>query len=258
MQERQFSESDSEALAPAERHALRRVRARRLQGLTAGVGATLLALFALGCPEPADLQDPNAFPKPAAGGASTAGTSGGGSSSTSCEVPCIVDVFQTQPTLCKLCHTAPPGLKSSGLDLASPGFTARLKDIPAVHGDLGAMMATAMCPTADKLIDTANPANSWLLKKIHGEQGTCGTPMPSTGMLTADQKTCVETYVKCVAPGGAVTTGGAGGGGSAGSAGAAAGGASGAAAGGTAGATTGGGGAGGAGGTGGNGGAGGK
>ncbi len=246
MQERQFSESHSEALAPAERRALRRVRVRRVQGLTAAVGASLLTLFALGCPEPADLQDPGFFPQPTpaatAGATSTGGMSGtAGASGASCEVACVNDVFQMQLTLCKLCHTAPPGLKSSMLDLASPGYTARLKDIPAVHGDLAMGMTAADCPKGDKLIDTAAPANSWLLKKIHGEQGNCGTPMPSTGMLTAAQKTCIETYVMCVA-GGAAPAGTAGA--PAGTAGA-----------GTAGAATGGGGASG---TGGNGGAGGK
>lgn len=246
MQERQFPESDSEALAPAERRVLQRVRARHVHGLTAGVGAALLALFVVGCPEPADLQDPNAFPKIAgstAGTSSTGGSGTGGSPSATCEVDCIKDIFQKQTTLCKLCHSA-AGLQSSGLNLEADGFTARLKDVPAKHGDLP--MGKDTCTPGDKLIDTATPPNSWLLKKIHAEQGNCGDPMPSTGSLSAAQKTCIETYVACVA-GGSPAPGGTAGAAASGTAGTASG---------TAGTTTTGGG--GAGGTSGNGGAGGK
>jgi hypothetical protein len=139
------------------------------------------------------------------------------------------------------------------LDLASPGYTARLKDVPAVHGDLP--MGKMTCMAGDKLIDTSNPDASWLKKKIEGNQGQCGDQMPSTGMLTADQKACLETYITCVAgpgmgTGGAGGTGGAsGGGGGAGGAAAGGGGAGGAAAG--SGGAAGGGGAAGMGGTGG-------
>jgi hypothetical protein len=250
VQERQFPESHPEALAPAERRVLQRARARRVQGLGAGVGAALLALFVIGCPEPADLKDPDFYPKPpptTGGSASTGGSGTGGSAGPSCEVACVNDIFQTQATLCKICHGKL--LKSSMLNLEDPGYTARLKDVPAVHGDLGTgMTAAADCPKGDMLIDSATPANSWLLKKIHGEQGNCGTPMPAATPLNAAQKTCIETYVTCVAGGAAP----------AGTAGAAASGTAGA---GTAGAGTAGAGTAGSGGaasTGGNGGAGGK
>ncbi len=257
MQERQVSESHSEALAPTERRALQRARAHRAQGLTAAVGGAVLALFALGCPQPADLQDPKGFPPPAVGGASSTGGSGtGGAVPSACEVSCIKDIFQKQPALCKLCHTtkttADGGLQSSGLNLEADGFTDRLKNVAAKHTDLP--MGKDTCTPGDKLIDTATPANSWLLKKIHGEQGNCGDPMPSTGTLSAAQKTCIEMYVACVAPGGAAP-GGTAGAAAGGSAGAAAGATAGAATGGSAGAATGG--AAGAGGTGGNGGTGG-
>jgi hypothetical protein len=225
VQERQFPPSDSDQLVPAEREALRRVRGRRLQGLGAAAGGALLVLLASGCPEPADLQNAQLYDKP---GFSSSGGSGG-AAGPSCEVACVNDIFQTQPTLCKLCHG--PALKSSKLDLAAPGYTARLKNVPAVHGDLPKDKAT--CTGGDKLIDTTTPANSWLLKKIEGTQGTCGDAMPNSGMLTPDQKKCLETYVACVA-------GGPIGGGTAGST---SGGAAGSASGGTAGAATGGGGA---------------
>lgn len=220
MQERQFSPFDSENLTPAERRALRRVRARRWQTFALGVGACALALFAVGCPGPADLTNRGDYPVAAGtstGGGATAGTGTGGGAPAGdpCETACIKEMFQTSANLCKLCHSAPPALNSAKLDLASDGFTARLKNVPATHSELAMGMTAADCPTGDKLIDTATPANSWLLKKIHGEQGNCGTAMPSTAPLTATQKTCVETYVACVAPGGAAPAGGTASGGTA-------------------------------------------
>jgi hypothetical protein len=220
------------------------VRTRRLQGLGAGVGAALLALFALGCPEGADLENPQSYPKPgymtASGGSGTAGATAGGAAAggnaASCETACIKDIFQVQPVLCALCHNknmAGP-LTSAGLDLKTDGFTARLLNIPATHTDIVAPMTNANCPKGDKLIDSSNPSASWLLKKIEGTQGDCGTPMPQTGQLSMAQKTCLETYIACVA-GGPITGGG----------GAAAGGSGGTAAGGG-GAASGGGGSGGA------------
>jgi hypothetical protein len=223
VQERQFPPSESQELTPAEGATLRRMRARRLQGFTAAAGGTLLlALFALGCPEGADLENPQSFPKPGystttptggtsatTGGATTGGSTTGGAPAAGCDTACIKDIFQVQPLLCVLCHNsnAMSPLKSSGLDLKSDGFTARLKNIPAMHTDLAMGMTAADCPTGDKLIDTMNPSASWLLKKIEGQQGACGTPMPSTGALSATQKTCMETYIACVA-GGPITGGG--------------------------------------------------
>lgn len=207
MQERQFPPFDSEKLAPAERQVLRRTRVRRLQGLAFCVGAGVLALFAVGCPEPADLQNPSAYPPPAgAGGTGTTGGTGtGGSGTASCEIECVNKLFQKDMMPCLFCHTK--DLKLGDLDLQSPGYTARLKDMPAQH--TGFTTPKTDCPPAAKLIDTANPANSWLLKKIHNEQKTCGSVMPQAGTLTADQMKCLETYVACVAPGGGTTTGGA-------------------------------------------------
>ena len=117
--------------------------------------------------------------------------------SNECEVACVRELFQTTLTLCKVCHN--DSLKFSGLDLASDGFTARLKDIPARHGDLGLGMSAQDCPVGDKLIDSVTPDNSWLLKKIRGLQGNCGTVMPSGAPLGLGQRACLENYVYCVA-----------------------------------------------------------
>ena len=213
MQERQFPPFDSENQTPAERRVLRRVRARRAQPFALGVGVSVLALFAVGCPGPADLANPQDYPVAAGttstGGGATAGTgTGGGTSPATCETDCVKDIFQKQQVLCKLCHqakAAPDGLQSAGLNLEADGFTDRLKNVPAKHTDLP--MGKTECTAGDKLIDTANPSASWLLKKIQGKQGNCGDPMPSSGMLSATQKTCMETYISCVA-GGSITGGG--------------------------------------------------
>jgi hypothetical protein len=120
-----------------------------------------------------------------------------------CETECLQRIRAGSAASCKLCHTsratAMGGLQSSALDLESPNITPRLKDVPAKHLDIPPFMPV-MCPTGDLLIDSANPQNSWLLKKVKGQQGNCGTqmPQPPTG-LRADELACIETYVFCVA-----------------------------------------------------------
>ena len=200
MQEPQFSPFDSENLTPPERRTLRHVRARRVQAVSLGVGASVLALFAVGCPEPADLANPQDYSAAAGTGTGTAGSTGGGvaggtggmaPSSASCESTCMTSVIDTT---CKVCHGK--ALKIAGtLDLETAGYTDRLKNKPAEHPSVDA----SACPTGDKLIDTETPANSWLLKKVSNQQGTCGTMMPASPPLTSDQLSCFQTYVSCVA-----------------------------------------------------------
>ena len=214
MQERQFPPFDSETPTLTERRARRRLRLRRLSGLALGVGAAVLALFAIGCPEPADLQNAGAYPAPggntagsatagsATGGSATAGSATAGSATggsgmvgggAECESACLKALIADT---CKTCHGK--ALKLAGtLDMESDGLTARLKNKPAEHPTPG---TGAMCPTGDKLIDTMTPANSWLLKKVSGQQGTCGAAMPSPA-LAGDDLTCFQTYVACVAGG---------------------------------------------------------
>ncbi|RYZ07973.1 MAG: hypothetical protein EOO73_09740 [Myxococcales bacterium] len=98
---------------------------------------------------------------------------------------------------CNACHSS--ALKLGMLDL-SPGYSARLKDAPATHSEIP--NANPDCPSGDKLIDSANKDASWLLKKVSGQQGTCGGPMPAPpGLMGADLQ-CVQTYVGCVVAGG--------------------------------------------------------
>ena len=164
---------------------------------------SLLALFSVGCPEPADLEEPNSYCRPGASivdangkvtgcndSGSSGGTPAGGGGSpaaASCDSACITALFTGS---CNVCHSA--SNPQAGLDLASANFTARLKDQPATHSG-----ATG-CPTGDKLVDSANPSASWLLKKVAKQQGSCGTPMPQPlGGSDADIA-CVTAYVNCI------------------------------------------------------------
>jgi hypothetical protein len=128
----------------------------------------------------------------------------GNNGPSACETECVKKVFTGSAASCKLCHTSQStndgGLQSSNLDLQSPNVTARLKDVPAQHLDIPATTPTVMCPTGDLLIDSAAPQNSWLLKKLMGQQGTCGTKMPQPPTnLTAAEIACMQTYIFCVA-----------------------------------------------------------
>lgn len=254
MHHRQSNQSNQENIETAEQAALRQLRTNRMRTFFAGAGAIAFSLFAVGCPEAADLENPP--PTTGGTGATTAGTGSvtagtgtggssggsGGSGAPSCETACINKLFTsiTGPG-CKICHSS--DLKQSGLDLASPGYTARLSNVMAKHLD-GDPMGTGAekplpngCPTGDMLIDTLDPSKSWLWKKVNKDQGTCGDKMPQTTEIPASDLACVKTYVECVAGkpivgggtgGTGSTTGGTGtGGGASGGSGGAAGGAGG-------------------------------
>lgn len=203
MQEPKFPLSDSTHQTSFQTDAARRP-SRWLWCVAPALAA--LSLLGTGCPEPADLENPQNFKAPgaaaggsasggsAAGGSASGGSaSGGGASVASCEVACVAETFNS---VCAVCHGNPPLFAK--LDLVSAGFSARLKDQAATHSDLPPGMDTG-CPTGDKLIDSATPANSWLLKKMTNQQGNCGTNMPQGSQLTADEETCMQTYVNCVA-----------------------------------------------------------
>lgn len=158
-----------------------------------------MGLLAGGCPEPGDLEHPESFCKPGQSmvGAnnqvtctdspSSGGGSGGGGAS--CETACFTALLSGT---CLTCHHKDSPLGQ--LDLQSPGLSARLKDQPAKHAEVASPQA---CPSGDKLIDSATPAASWLLKKVSNQQGSCGTPMPPQVASQADI-TCVSDYVTCV------------------------------------------------------------
>lgn len=167
--------------------------------LGAALVLAALSLSQAGCPEPGDLENVQSFCKPGASvvdakGQVTgcSGSASGGGSASGCETACIQALFAGT---CKSCHSqaAPLGM----LDLESAGVSARLKDQAAKHADTA---SPASCPSGDKLIDSATPSASWLLKKVSNQQGQCGTQMPPQG-ASADDVACVTAYVSCVGTG---------------------------------------------------------
>lgn len=99
---------------------------------------------------------------------------------------------------------------AADLDLASDGVENRLINVNAPHSDIscpnpdgGALKVPCVpesCPTA-KLVDTAIPADSWLLKKIEGTNiAECGMAMPiSPGELLPEEKACLIEWVNAMA-----------------------------------------------------------
>lgn len=129
-----------------------------------------------------------------AGGAGYGSMSDSGALSV-CETACFKGIVSSAPLNCKICHGKVVRLAGT-LDLESSGVSARLKDAFAQHP---AVQAGGVCPQGDRLIDSAAPQNSWLLKKIMGQQGTCGDVMPPTDPLNAADKACMTEFVNCVA-----------------------------------------------------------
>jgi hypothetical protein len=184
-----------------------------------GVLGTGGLLLLAGCP--ANLEDPGRFDIQVSAGGSSAGANTGGGSSTagsgsSIDTTCLTAVFTKSCTTSAVCHLA--GMPSASLDLSSPGVAARLIDVPATHGDVADGTG---CMQGQKLVDTANPAASWLLLKINGGQGSCGSAMPIGPGLSTTDKACIQAFVDAAVK--AAGTGSGAGGASAGSAGASAG-----------------------------------
>lgn len=128
---------------------------------------------------------------PAATGGTPAATGGTPSTGGAPAAPpdCVAAVFAAKCTSCHGMATAP---FFGGLDL-SGDFVPRLLDKNATYMTVVDMSA---CVPGTKLIDSNTPSNSWLLKKINAEQGTCGTAMPQVGVLSADEKTCLQNWVQ--------------------------------------------------------------
>jgi hypothetical protein len=91
------------------------------------------------------------------------------------------------------CHSKEQAPFFGGLDL-SGDFLPRLLDKPATYMSV-TEMEKPKCVAGAKLIDSATPANSVFLKKITATQA-CGTAMPQTGELTADEKTCLQNWIQ--------------------------------------------------------------
>jgi hypothetical protein len=150
----------------------------------------------------------------AGGGAAEGAVAGGGSSggdiyvsggSAGMEPACDVEEVLLRSCGRAGCHTA-SATKAAGLDLQTPGATARLIDVPATYEDItcpdpnGSGLPVTCIPTdclpGRKLIDLANPDQSFLLMKLSGTQGACGSQMPlAPGMLTASELTCLQDWL---------------------------------------------------------------
>jgi hypothetical protein len=191
-------------------------------------GGLTFALVLSGCPEGADLENPDAW----AGRFSTAGTgtSMGGTGGTPPGVVLDWTTVTCDPTFDVTSNTQPAAAdfisttcakafchgKSfvAGLDLRiDDGFAMRIKDIKATHGsiackdDVTQVCVPASCPPTGmvKLVDSQDPTMSWMIAKatggpmVGGADG-CGDPMPPTSGLTTDlQKQCLTNVVNAVA-----------------------------------------------------------
>ncbi len=188
----------------------------------AALGVSFLLTLS-GCPQGADLEDPekygltggNSSMNGSGGstGGSSPGTGGttGGSAGTAATltVDCGTDTYQNVLTT----NCATPGChKGSSLAPAismlnlvpDSGLVSRIKDVKAVHGDIYVGDATtpsvpASCDPNALLVNSANPSASWILAKINGTQNDCGSQMPSAGGPPAAVTTCIQNLVAAVA-----------------------------------------------------------
>jgi hypothetical protein len=146
------------------------------------------------------------------GSAPAAGTGNSGAGTGNMPpIPTLTDcdpvkALTTGPAACAQlgCHKGP--YSEAKLDLTpNAGFVSRLKNVPATHLDImcnGAPCATppTACPTGDKLIDTANADNSWMLHKLQSTQTGCGDAMPPPGYTIDDAgRACIIELVKAIA-----------------------------------------------------------
>lgn len=133
---------------------------------------------------------------PAATGGTAATTGGtaaatGGTPATggAAAIPtCVTTVLTAK---CVICHSPTGAPAFGGLDLVGD-FLPRLLDKPATN--IGVANPGSCMPGA-KLIDSAAPESSVLLKRLIGPPD-CGTMMPSGAMLTSEEKTCFQTWVQ--------------------------------------------------------------
>ena len=214
MQLNRIRKSDSQT-APEAQSETRAGRQRRRRGsawdrvqriaLTGfGVLGTGALLGLAACP--ADLANPGDYDHPGSltpGGASgnmagAGGAGGGGGGSTqpglSVDTACLTAIFGKS---CGVpgCHFA-PAAGAAHLDLSSANVNTRLIDIAATHE--GAEPNTG-CVANQKLIDSANPDQSWLVQKLTTDGTTCGLAMPIGTPLSATDVACFTKYAQDVA-----------------------------------------------------------
>jgi hypothetical protein len=118
----------------------------------------------------------------------TAGPTGGAAPSMVTLETCVKEVFASQ---CTVCHSTANKDSFGGLDLSGDAVITRLKDVVATHKGVTNPPA---CVAGALLINSANPAESVLLKRVKGTQN-CGTPMPFAPGLTGANLKCIEDWV---------------------------------------------------------------
>lgn len=187
-----------------------------------------LILTQSGCPQGAELENPDAW----AGRFSTGATAGtgtgatGGSAGTGMTGP-VLDFATVNCAASLLKPTGSTGIASAdflnascaksfchganfvvGVDLRpDSGFAVRTLDVNAMHAgipcpdDITMECIPASCPATGtaKLINSADATASWMLTKVHDGQGDCGERMPDTKGLNADQDACLTAIVNATA-----------------------------------------------------------
>lgn len=201
-----------------------------------------LALGSSGCPGGAVLEEPERFPQYLAGapGAGAPGAGAGGSepvagaagaggavagASGSGGVPgaggtglsCDITVAMKENCLTG-CHTA--AVHYANLDFSNVAIVAmQMVDKPALHIDLGCNAVGAQfrqctpeeltalgCPPGALLIDSKDFEQSWVVKKLDGEQLGCGDamPLPPGNAVSrhwdAARKTCLLEFFRSLIP----------------------------------------------------------
>jgi len=164
-------------MSPLPRRSLRALRT------TFALLAGFIGLFLVGCPGSLD-------PRLKGGG-------GGAGGPTACDAPGMV--FDAKPNaMCASlgCHDAM--FKSGGLDLTNDGGL-----IGRLVGQVPNGMNQSVCMgvTTPYLIDGTMPAQGLLLDKMFANPLPCGgggNRMPSLGVLSADQITCIHSWADSV------------------------------------------------------------
>ncbi len=158
---------------------------------------------------------------PAAGGTGGSGTGGSATGGTGnsgagmgnmLAIPTLPDcdpvkALTVGPGACAQfgCHKGP--YSEAKLELTpNAGFVSRVKDVPATHlnikcaDSMDCATPPAACPTGDKLIDSSNVDNSWMLHKLQGTQTGCGDSMPAPDYPIDDAgRACLVELVKAIA-----------------------------------------------------------
>jgi hypothetical protein len=111
-------------------------------------------------------------------------------------VPPLPACAKTILTTCTACHSKAavsiPAV-GGGLDLSGDDVGTRLKDALATNA--GVMGDKSGCSPGALLVNSTANAESIMLKRVKGTQGTCGTRMPTTGPLSDTEIKCLEDWI---------------------------------------------------------------